>query len=298
MAVLVLLAPLLVSVSIKSPLPQALRLTVNQHLRTISLWSPSYASENTPPAVTARAILMYDLTTETVLFSKNESVRMPMASLTKIMTAVVSLTHIRPLERYVISSTSLVGENSMGLQAGEIFSRTELLYGLILPSGNDAAEALAYNYPGGRTAFLNAMHTVAESIGMTDTKFNNPSGLQEEGTDQYTTARDLLLLTRYALTIPEFRDIVATYRYDIASEPTHQSYTLINDTNLLTSYPGVKGVKTGYTPEAGLCLVTYLEYGDHQIIGIILGSRNRREEMRLLLDKSLLKLGITPPPYQ
>jgi len=99
-------------------------------------------------------------------------------------------------------------------------------------------------------------------------------------------------------TYPLFREIVATPEYDISETWDHKAHSLFNETNLLTTYEGVKGVKTGYTPEAGLCLVTYLQYGGHEIIGIILNSENRRGEMKELLDYSLNSLGITPPEYR
>ena len=140
------------------------------------------------------------------------------------------------------------------------------------------------------------MNDKAKALGLTDTNFTNPSGLQGDG-DQYTTAYDLLVITRYALdNFPLFREVVKTYEYDIPATSTHKAFHLFNETNLITSYPGVKGVKTGYTPEAGYCLVTYLDYKGHKIIGIILGSENRREEMRNFLDYSLNKLNVDPPP--
>jgi D-alanyl-D-alanine carboxypeptidase (penicillin-binding protein 5/6) len=90
---------------------------------------------------------------------------------------------------------------------------------------------------------------------------------------------------------------VATVEYTIPYNQNHKTFELFNETNLLTSYPGVKGVKDGYTPEAGLCLVTYLEYKNHEIIAVILGSNNRRQEMKDLLDYSLRSQGIVPPPH-
>ena len=169
---------------------------------------------------------------------------------------------------------------------------------MLLPSGNDAAEVLANNYPTGRTAFIKAMNNKAKALGMEDTHYTNPSGLQGDG-NQYTTVHDLLILTRYALDhYPLFATIVSTLTYDIPQTDTHKAYSLSNETNLLSTYQGVKGVKTGYTPEAGLCLVTYIDYGDHKIIGVILNSQNRRGEMKELLDYSLKSVGVTPPPFE
>jgi D-alanyl-D-alanine carboxypeptidase len=141
------------------------------------------------------------------------------------------------------------------------------------------------------------MNDKAKALGLTDTHFDNPTGLQGDG-QQYTTAYDLLVITRYALeNFPLFAKIVSTANYDLQETSSHKAYSLYNETNLLTTYPGVAGVKTGYTPEAGLCLVTYLDYGGHKIIGVLLNSENRRGEMKDLLDHALEVLGIEPPHY-
>src|SRR5690606_13265004 len=104
---------------------------------------------------------------------RNARQKLPMASLTKIMTAIIAIENPMPSDKYVVSNAALVGENSMGLTAGEILSLNDLLYGLLLPSGNDAAEVLAANYPGGREKFILAMNQKAKSLGLTDTNFTN-----------------------------------------------------------------------------------------------------------------------------
>lgn len=185
----------------------------------------------------------------------------------------------------------------MGLTAGEKLSLDELLYGLVLNSGNDAAETLASNFTGGREAFIQAMNEKANALGLSNTHFTNPSGLEGDG-NQYTTAYDLLVITNYALSnFSEFKKVVGTFSMELPYSTNHKYFYLENETNLLSSYPGVKGVKDGYTPEAGLCLVTYLDYQNHKIIGVILGSGDRRGEMIELLDYSLNSIGITPPKH-
>ena len=184
----------------------------------------------------------------------------------------------------------------MGLTEGEILKLEDLLYGLVLLSGNDAAETIAEGSPFGRDNFVYLMNKRAEELGLTDTRFTNPSGLEGDG-DQYSTAYDLLVISRYALQNPDFSEIVSTVTHDIPASSEHNAYYLFNETNLLTSYPGVKGVKTGYTNEAGLCLVTYLEYKGHKIIAVLLNAQNRRQEMKDLLDYSLKTLGVEPPPH-
>lgn len=245
---------------------------------------------------TSRSALSYDLTSEKIVYSKNASERLPMASLTKIMTAFLVLEEDEG-KLYKVHKDSLVGENSMGLSVGEILTRDELLYGLMLPSGNDAAEVLAYGSKWGREGFVKEMNKRAKELGMNDTNFTNPSGLEGDG-DQYTTTLDLLKLTKLAMENPTFAEIVGTYEKVLPYSENHKAFFLFNDTNLLTSYPGVKGVKTGFTWEAGLCLVTYLEHKDKKIIAVILNSQNRRQEMKDLLDYSLVELGETPPDHE
>ncbi|HEV2339250.1 MAG TPA: D-alanyl-D-alanine carboxypeptidase family protein [Patescibacteria group bacterium] len=280
-----------------SPMPSFLTRSKNNQVTTLDIWLPleSPKATNVPFALSARAALSYDLTTNQTLYVKSPTTSLPMASLTKIMTAIVALEH--PQKTYTVPQSALVGEDSMGLSAGETLSLPELLYGLILHSGNDAAETLAANFPQGRGAFIQAMNDKVQTLGLTHTHFTNPTGLEGDGS-QRTTAYDLLVMTKYALeNFPLFGAIAATAEENISQTQTHKAYSLENETNLLTSYPGVQGVKTGYTPEAGLCLVTYLNYGGHQLIAVVLGSDDRRGEMIELLDFSLEKLGITPPPH-
>lgn len=286
-----------------SPLPNFLNLAKNNQVSTINLFLPKIEqilfdrNKIKKPDISAKSALIYDLTTKKTVFEKNANQRLAVASLTKVMTAIIALENKKSDDKYSVKKDNLVGENSMGLSEGEILSLEELLYGLILPSGNDAAEVLAENYILGRGQFIKAMNDKAESLGLKNTHFTNPSGLQGDG-DQYSTAYDLFVVANYALSnFPLFNRVVSTFRYDIPQTETHKAFYLENETNLLTSYPGVKGVKTGFTPEADLCLITYLDYQGHKIIGVILGSSNRREEMKELLDYSLKIQNITPPPH-
>lgn len=288
--------------SYTSPVPDFLTLGKNNQVKLLDLWLPFFDKQEVQGAedfaLTAQSVLMFDLTTEKTLFEKNPREKLPMASLTKIMTAIVSLENPKKDNRYEVIGADLVGEDSMGLTPGEVLTLEELLYGLMLPSGNDASEVLARNSPFGRDRFIKAMNDKARALGLVDTKFSNPSGLQGDG-QQYTTTYDLLVITKYAYeNFPLFAKIVAKPEYFIPANSDHKAFDLVSETNLLTTYDGVKGVKTGYTPEAGLCLVTYLDYGGHRIIGVILNSENRRAEMRELLDYSLSSLNITPPKFR
>lgn len=284
-----------------SPLPDFLNVSVNQQVRFLDFWLPMLTdtadADGPLNHLTAKSIVMYDLASNQTIFERSARERRPMASLTKIMTAVIALENPLKSDAYTVPAAALVGENSMGLSEGEVMSLDDLLYGLLLPSGNDAAEVLAANYPGGRTKFIEAMNQKAQSLGLTDTHFTNPSGLEGDG-DQHTTAYDLLVITRYAIdTYPKFVEVVSSADHEIGGNSHHKYFYLTNETNLITTYPGVKGVKTGFTNEAGMCLVTYLDYGGHRIIGVILNSEDRRQEMKDLLDFSLTQLGTEPPEH-
>ncbi len=281
-----------------SPLQDFLENKLNSQVSTIDLWFPSdqKAEATNMPILSAKSALVYDLTTDKTLYEKNPDIVLPMASITKIMTAVVAIDNRREDDRYIVKKADLVGENAMGLTIGEELTQEELLYGLVLNSANDAAEVLASNTLG-RDEFIKAMNEKAKAIGMKDTNFTNPSGLEGDGF-QKTTAKDLLILTRFALkNYPLFAEVSQTLTKYIPANANHKTFDMYNETNLLSSYPGVKGVKDGYTPEAGLCLVTYLDYQGHEMIAIILGSENRRQEMKDLLDYSLNKVGVKPPEH-
>lgn len=287
--------------NIFSPLPNFLTIFMNNQVSTLSIWSPSSDVFMSPmsyqfPKVSAKSVLLYNLKKDKILFSKNPDKKLPMASLTKIMTAIVAIEASKEKQIYTVKPENLVGENAMGLSSSEKLNLEELIYGLILSSGNDAAETLASNYPQGRAKFIEAMNNKAKALGLKNTNFTNPSGLEGDG-NQYTTTFDLLVMTRYALQLPLFKKIVGTFRYNIPYSENHKSFYLENETNLISSYPGVQGVKDGYTPEAGLCLVTYLNYKDNQIIGILLGSDNRRQEMKDLLDYGLKIQSVVPPKH-
>lgn len=285
---------------IASPLPSFLDMTKNNQVTTLTYWLPA----NVPPDnasdvdnISAKSALAYDTTTEKFLYVKNINVRTPMASLTKIMTAIIALENPKSDDQYIVRGRDLVGEDSMGLDSGEKLSLEDLLYGVFLHSGNDAAEVLAENTGDGRADFITDMNNKVKALGLNDTHFTNPTGLEGDG-KQYTTAYDLLVMTRYGLTnFPLFDKTSSAASISIPQTSSHKEYDIDNETNLLTSYPGVDGIKTGFTPEAGYCLVTDLRYGGHHIIAVLLGSDNRRDEMKRILDYSLTTLGTTPPHH-
>jgi D-alanyl-D-alanine carboxypeptidase len=243
------------------------------------------------PETISEAALIVNIGDGEVLYNKNSQERLPIASLTKIMTAVVVMEHTSLTDLTTISAKAAsTGENSMGLTAGETYTIEELLYGLILNSGNDAAIALAEASAGDVETFVQWMNTKANELGLKNSYFADPSGLNDS---TYSTAQDLARLTRYALKFKELRKIAQTVEYDIAATDDHKYVPLYNQTNLLTTYPGVKGFKTGYTEEAGLCLVTYAENDGVELVGVVLNSVDRKGDMVLMLDHAFNRYGIS-----
>lgn len=229
---------------------------------------PCTFASNKPNVKAVSAVLMDDKTGK-VLFSKNPLAIMAPASTTKIMTAVIVLEHLN-LDKVVrISQNAASREGtSMGLAPGEQRTVKELLYGMMLVSGNDAATALAETVSGSEEKFAQLMTEKARSIGMQNTQFKNASGLPVIG--HSTTAYDMAILTRYALNVPGFAKIVSTVFKDVHGEGRSQSRHLKNHNKLLWKYPYATGVKTGYTISAGGCLVSSANRGGRTLISVVL----------------------------
>ena len=258
--------------------------------------NPNWQNRNSEDIyISAKSAMIADYDSGEILFAKNGAQQLPAASTIKIMTALVALENAKLSDKFIVSEYAVsIGENSMLLSAGEELTLEELLYGAMLVSGNDAAITIAEGIAGTERAFVEMMNEKAKEIGLSDTKYVNSTGLDEDGSKQYTTVYDMVTITRYAWeNYPKFRDITSTYEKYITATNNHKEYLLYNDTNLLTSYPGVKGVKPGFTWDAGWCLVTYAESGGKKLLGVILGSEDRRGEMVLLLDYAFGRFGIT-----
>lgn len=263
-----------------------------------NIWFPkkSDTSDRSYPDFTfsASSALLVDYDSGEVLFSKEENKRLPVASTVKIMTALVALSNAKLSDFFTVSEGAVkTGENSMLLIAGEKLTLSELLYGLMLVSGNDAAVTIAEGIAGSEVKFVQMMNVKVKDLGLSDTRFVNASGLDDDNRAQYSSAYDLAVISRYVWEkYPVFSQITSTYHKFIEATPTHQDYDLYNDTNLLTTYPGVKGIKPGFTWEAGLCLVTYAENGGKRFLGVVLGTYDRRGEMKELLDWGFGRYGI------
>ncbi len=264
-----------------------------------NVWFPKESTESAKVEeidrkLTAKAAFFVETQTGQVLYQKNPQERLPIASLNKIMTAIISMENRQMEDKISISQKAAEMEpDKMFLIAGEKLTVRELLEGVFLISANDASEALAEGVTGRREEFINLMNSKAAQLGMYNTRFVNPSGLEEEGRQQYSTVYEVAIMSRYAIKKwPQLIDISSSEHIFIPVTSTHQDYDLYSGINLLTTYPGVVGFKTGFTPEAGLTLVTVARRGGKEVLGVLLGAVNRRDDAKLLLDYSFKKLGV------
>lgn len=285
-----------VSQFLDSPIPKVYG-TAKEKIFPKSDWFPKQINlikSDSSLVLSAKSALLVDFESQRIIYGKNARQKLPIASTVKIMTALVALENAELSDEYTVSEEAAgVGENSMGLATGEKLKLEDLLYGLMLVSGNDAAVTISEGVSGSEEAFTAQMNKRATDLGLTDTKFVNASGLDVDGQVQYSTAYDLAIISQYVWqNYPYFREVSSTVHKYIEFGETHKDYDLYNDTNLLTTYPGVRGIKPGFTWEAGLCLVTYAENDGKKLLGVILGSDDRRGEMRELLDFGFNSLGV------
>ncbi|HHW31919.1 MAG TPA: D-alanyl-D-alanine carboxypeptidase [Clostridiaceae bacterium] len=228
--------------------------------------SPEYV--NQVPVINAQAAVVMDMDSGRVLFEKNAYSRRAMASTTKIMTAILAVENGNLNDEVTISKRAAsIRGSTIGLQEGDKLTLKELLYGLMLSSGNDAAIAIAEHIGSSVEEFAKMMTKKAYQIGARNTCFINPHGLDTDG--HYTTAYDMALIARYALNNPIINEIVKTQKIQSSFG------TLYNTNELLGVYPGADGVKTGYTGKAGRCLVASATRNGHRLISVVLGSPTR-----------------------
>jgi len=249
------------------------------------LLSPSDYPVNTigisAPDLTARSILVIDVDSKAILYQKNPDLKLLPASTTKVVTALVALDHY-PLNKVLtINNLNNIGQ-IMELESGEKITAENLLYGLLVQSANDAAFVLADNYPGGQTAFIKQMNQLVEDLGLYDTQFTNPSGLDDFG--HYTTVHDLAQISAYAVSNPVFSKMVATKNITVFNTDNTISHELESINQLLGKVPGLIGLKTGWTELAGECLVTLTKRNNHQIIAVVLASEDRFSESQQLIN--------------
>ena len=225
------------------------------------------------PSLNARSAVILDRTSKQIIYGKDENSIRKMASTTKIMTAIIVIENSNLNDIVEVSKTAASIQGSrLGLKTGDKISINDLLYGLMLCSGNDAALALAQYIGGSIEGFSELMNKKAEDLNLTNTHFSTPHGLDND--DHYTTAYELALLTDYALQNPTFAKIVNTK--SITVNINGYPKTLSNTNELLGYLNGVYGVKTGFTNGANRCLVTSCKRGDLDIICVVLGCDTKK----------------------
>ena len=233
------------------------------------------------PEISADAAVVIDADSGAVLYEKDSRQPFAPASLTKIATAILAIEG-SDLAGWVdsdVDSRAMHDSSVMGLLPGDCFTVTDILYGLMLPSGNDAALALGRHLTGSDGDFVFAMNTLVHRLGLEDSNFENPHGLDEAG--HHASAYDLAMLARYGMTLPEFEAIVGETYWTAQGSRT---LTMYNGNHLLGSYPDVDGVKTGFTDEAGLTLVASATREGRRLLVVLLDAPNRFSEARWLLD--------------
>jgi len=218
------------------------------------------------------------------LWARDPESRRAMASTTKIMTAVVVLENADLTEIVTVDRTAAaVGESAMGLVVGEKITVGELLKGVLVQSGNDAATLIAEHVGGSVSGFVAMMNAKAKALDLKNTRYANPHGLDAK--DHYTSAEDLTSLARYAMRNPTFREIVGTYKAKVRSD--RYTHTLVNHNTLLKTYKGAEGVKTGWTGDAGYCVVVAAKRKGVELAGTIMGATSeggRASQAKKLFD--------------
>lgn len=235
------------------------------------------AARSVPDSVSSRAIVVLDADTGQVLMDVNGDVPLPPASLTKLMTALLILEESNLQDRVTMIDADLIGGANMGAQAGATYTVEELLWGLLVPSANEAAMALARHHSGQVHVFVQRMNLRAQELGLTNTSFVNPEGFDEEG--HRASAKDLLTLTRLLWQNPLFREIVGSTDVSIGGR------SLRTTNELLGVDPQVNGVKTGTTDEAGQCLILSINREGHQFYIAVMNSQDRFADARVLKAK-------------
>lgn len=233
--------------------------------------------------LSAQSAILIDAESGRILYESNGFHKMSMASTTKIMTAVVAIENM-PLDTKIKipkEATGIEG-SSIYLCEGETLTLEQLLYALLLASANDAATAIALSVGKSVEGFAQMMNECAERIGLSDSHFENPHGLDSD--NHYTTASDLAKLTAYALTLPAFRKIVSTQKTTIPFNNTENLRYLTNHNKLLKSYQGAIGVKTGFTKKSGRCLVSSASRDGVTLIAVTLNAPNDWKDHTAMLD--------------
>ena len=248
-------------------------------------------ANNVRATTISQAEFVYELNSGRVITSHNENKKLPMASTTKILTCITAI------ENFDLNTLVEVKDNCVGIEGSSIYLKKgehltikELLYGLMLRSGNDCAECIASSIIS-RKEFISLMNETARKIGATNSNFTNPHGLHDE--NHYTTAKDLAIISGYAMKNQTFKDIVSTKSIEISNEFYDYKRHLVNKNKMLNNFDGANGIKTGYTKKAGRCLVSSASKNGMEVISVVLNSPNMWERSEELLNLSFNNYKMT-----
>jgi D-alanyl-D-alanine carboxypeptidase (penicillin-binding protein 5/6) len=245
---------------------------------------PCEAAVAASPDVKAASAVLMDLDTGAVLYSRNPHMRLPNASTTKIMTAILVIEHCKMTDTITASkNASETPFTSLHLKPGETITVKDLLTALLVRSANDAAVAAAEHIAGSTAKFADMMNRKARRIGCTDTHFVNPNGLYDP--KHYTSAHDLCLMARYALRYPAFDEAVRTRKYFVESRSMNKKdMCVFSHSPFLRDYPGADGIKSGYTREAKRCFVGSATRSGWRLVSAVLSSPNASVDTAALMD--------------
>ncbi len=263
--------------------------SVNNYLKISSV---PLSSDLESINASASAYVVYDTNSRTVVASKNKNLRFSPASTAKVLSAILVLEHY-DLDQYLTVPLNIysVDGSKMHLAPGEEVSVRTLLYGLMLPSGNDAAYTLAYYYKNGIGNFVEDMNRKAKELGLLNTYFLDPSGYED---GNFTTGEELARIGAYAMENKEFAEIVKTRYVELANKDNSHTYVLKN-LNELLEYDNVLGIKTGFTNEAGGVLLTAIQKGDSIFVVSVLKSQDRFYDTRDLMSFIVEKVNFAIP---
>jgi D-alanyl-D-alanine carboxypeptidase len=280
--------------SLLQPIPQK-RPTSTSSVRSITptpvpTLAPVLTAVGTPAPLSVTATYLVDEDSGRVLYDKNGEQPYLMASTTKIMTALIAIQTgnlNQPIQVHQDAVDHIIEDDGSGaaLVVGDELSLKDMLYGLLLPSGDDAAYAIADALSGSQAAFVAHMNLFAQRLHLYQTHFNSSDGLTNDELTHYSSAHDLTILARIAMQEPLFARIVQTRSYTVHT--ASETYTWQNTNTLLNTYPGMTGIKTGHTNDSGYCLVFSATRNGHHLLGTVLGDPNqqlRDQDVTNLLD--------------
>lgn len=252
------------------------------------------AMADSAPEVTAKSAVLMNQDTGEILYAKDENTKRPMASTTKIMTALLTLEAAASDNRTVTITSEMVRVegSSMGLLPGNQLTLKSLAAGMLTVSGNDAANSAAIAVSGSVPAFADRMNRRAEALGLKSTHFVTPSGLDND--DHYTTARDLAVLAAAAMKNPDFAAIAGSKQYNVEFTSPGQTRRFTNHNKLLSMYSGCTGVKTGFTKKSGRCLVSAAEKNGVRLVAVTLNAPDDWNDHEKMLDYGFSQLEACP----